>query len=542
MRRAGAHDVDVLLEAVLTIGRSLELEVTLRRLVHAAVDLVDARYGALGVLGDDGFIARFLTVGLSDDEIRAIGHYPRGHGILGELIRHPAPLRLHDLADDPRAAGIPANHPPMHTFIGVPLRVHGQPFGNLYLTEKRGGGDFTDEDQRLLEGLAVAASVAVENARLYDETRLRERLAHANDAVSRRLLAGASRDEVLDVVAAEALQLADADMSLLAVPDPANPETLVVGAAHGTGGEHLDGTVIPEEGTFAREVYVSGRPVVTADASSHPTMSAAFDPADQTGPLAALPLGEPGRTRGVLTVARRRGGIAFSPVVVEALAGFATQAAVALELAERRHDGERLAVLRDRDRIARDLHDLAIQRLYATGLSLQGVSRRLGDSPEAPRIGRAVDEVDETIGLIRTTIRGLQPGAGRTVGLRARIIAEVQAASGALGFPPALRFDGTVDALVPPVTADHLVAVVRESLSNVARHARATTVDVLLRADGDVVLTVSDDGVGMRDDVHLSGIANLADRARELGGTMAVGPCPDGRGTLVRWQVPLARS
>lgn len=531
----------MLLEAVVTIGRSLELETTLRRLVRAAADLVDAKYGALGILGEDGFIARFLTVGLSDDEVRAIGPYPRGHGILGELIRHPAPLRLHDLADDPRAVGVPAHHPPMHTFLGMPLQVHGQPFGNLYLTEKRGGGDFTAEDQRLLEGLAVAASVAVENARLFDEARLRERWSHANDEVSRRLLAGAARDEVLDVVAAEALIVADADLSLLAVPDPGDPESLVVGAAHGVGADDLRGTVIPERGTFAREVYVSGRRAVTTDAASHPTMSAAFHRAEEIGPLAALPLGEPGRTRGVLTVARRRGGIAFSGVVVEALGGFATQAAVALELAERRRDGERLAVVRDRDRIARDLHDLAIQRLYATGLSLQGVGRRLEDSPEAPRIARAVDEVDETIGLIRTTIRGLQPGAGRSVSLRSRVIAEAQAATVPLGFPPALRFDGAVDALVPPATADHLVAVVRESLSNVARHAHAHSVDVLLRADGDVLLTVSDDGVGMADDARLSGLANLADRARELGGTLTVGPCPGGTGTLVRWQVPLER-
>jgi signal transduction histidine kinase len=533
-------DVDVLLEAVLDIGRGLELGPTLQRLVQAAADLADAEYAALGILDAAGRIGQFLTVGMSDTLVHAIGHYPTGRGILGELIRDPRTLRLHDLTAHPRSVGVPANHPDMHTFLGVPLRVHGTPFGNLYLTDKRGGGDFTDADQRRIEALAAAASVAVENARLYDDARLRERWAMASDEISRRLLAGDAPDEVLDVVAMHAAQVAGADVAALTVPDAGG---LVVRAA--VGADDVRGTVVPEEGSFAAEVYDSGLPLVTVDAQADPRAAVALGAsADEIGPFAALPLGGPGRTRGVLSVGRKQGALAFPDVVVEALRAFASQAAVALELAERRLDAERLAVVRDRDRIARDLHDLAIQRLYATGLGLQGVARRLeraDDAEDAARVAAAVDEVDETIGLIRTTIRGLQPPVddARRVGLRSRIIAEVDAASRTLGFAPALRFDGPVDTLVPPVTADHLVAVVRESLSNAARHAQATRVTVLLAAGDDVVLTVTDDGVGMPAAAALSGLANLRRRASELGGTLVLAPGSDGRGTTLRWQVPL---
>ncbi|QAY71761.1 GAF domain-containing protein [Xylanimonas protaetiae] len=527
----------LLLEAVVDVGRGLELGATLQRLVEAAAHLADARYAALGILDDAGHIGQFLTVGMEPGQVSAVGHHPTGRGILGELIRDPRPLRLSDLQQDPRAVGFPPNHPPMHTFLGVPLQVHGAPFGNLYLTGKRGGTDFTDADQRRIEALAAAASVAVENARLYDDARLRERWAVASDEISRRLLAGDAPDEVLDLVAFHAAQVAGADVAALTVPDDAGLRVRAV-----FGADDVLGAVVSAEGSFAGEVYRTGLPVVVVDAAAEPRGAFALGAMDeQVGPLAALPLGEPGHTRGVLSVGRRQGRLAYTDIVVEALQGFAAQAAVALELAEHRRDAERLAVVRDRDRIARDLHDLAIQRLFATGLGLQGVARRLDradDPDDAARVWAAVDEVDETIGLIRTTIRGLQPpdDDARRVGVRSRVIAEVEGAARALGFPPALRFEGPVDALVPPVTADHLVAVVRESLSNVARHAHATRVEVLLSAGEDLTLTVADDGVGIAPGARLSGLANLRTRARELGGTFALGGDP---GTRLRWQVPL---
>lgn len=537
---------ELLLEAVVTVSRGLDLETVLHHIVETAVTLVDARYGALGVLGDDGRIARFLTVGLTDAQIHAIGPYPTGHGVLGELIRHPVPLRLHDLSEHPVSVGFPAHHPPMHTFVGMPLQMHGSPFGNLYLTDKRDGGDFTADDERVLEALASAASVAMENARLYDDAQLRERWARANDRISRHVLAGYSPDDVLSLIGSEAREVADADLTAVSLPDPETGR-LVLRAASGLGAEDRVGAVLPADGTFATITFREGAPMVTHDASTDERAEFSLPLPVDLGPLAAWPLGESGSVRGVLVAARSRGRQAFSPLVVEALGAFAAQAAVALELAEGRADAERLVLLRDRERIARDLHDLAIQRLYATGLSLQRVARTA--PPEvAEQVAAAVDEVDETIALVRTTIYRLQPGeraegsAGRRVGLRSRVITEVDAAGASLGFRVRLRFEGAVDTLVPPEAADHVVAVVREALSNVARHASASRAEVRLSAGDDLVLTVTDDGAGISSDAPCSGLNNLRRRAEELGGvfrTEAASPDADRVGTRLVWYVPL---
>ncbi|MEU4385657.1 GAF domain-containing protein [Promicromonospora sp. NPDC023805] len=538
---------NLLLEVVSTLGRGLELEALLHRIVEAAVELVDARYGALGVLGADGRIARFLTVGMPDDVVAAIGPYPTGHGVLGELIRDPVPLRLHDLSTHSASVGFPAHHPPMHTFVGVPLRVHGSPFGDLYLTDKRGGSDFSAEDERVLEALAAAASVAVENARLYGVARLRERWARANDWISRKVLSGSMPGDVLTLIGSQAREVADADLTIIAVPDPETGR-LVLQSASGLGSEAQVGSVLSADGTFASLTFRTGVPIITDEATTDERAAGlSLDLPVALGPLAVWPLGEAGSARGVLAAARAQGREPFSSVVVEALGAFAAQGAVALELAEGRADAERVALLRDRERIARDLHDLAIQRLYATGLSLQRVARTA--PPEvAKQLATAVDEVDEAITLVRTTIYRLQPvdplvgAGGRRVGLRSRAITAVDAAATALGFDPRLRFEGAVDTLVPPDVAEHVVAVLSEALSNVARHASASRVDVRLTVADDVCLTVSDDGVGIAADAQHSGLRNLARRADELGGSLGVGPTDRDTapvGTRLVWQVPL---
>lgn len=537
---------DVLLEAVLGVSRGLDLESVLHRIVEAAVDLVDARYGALGLLGADKRIQRFLTVGMTDDEVASIGPYPTGRGVLGELIRHPVPLRLPDLSAHVASVGFPAHHPPMRTFVGVPLRVHGSPFGNLYLTDKRGGGEFTAEDERVLEALAAAASVAVENARLYDVARLRERWARANDRISRHVLAGSSPHDVLTLIASEAREVADADVTTTAVPDPTTGR-LVLQSASGLDSESQTGAVLDAGDTFAALTFRTGVLMVTDDAAADERASLTLDLAGPLGPLAVWPLGQPGSARGVLAAGRLRGRPPFSSVVVEALGAFAAQGAVALELAEGRADAERVALLRDRERIARDLHDLAIQRLYATGLLLQRVAR--GTPPEvSEQLTKAVDEVDEAISLVRTTIYRLQAGEphggarARRVGLRSRVITEVDATVAALGFTARLRFEGAVDTLVPPDVAEHVVAVLREALSNVARHAHASRAEVRLAVGDDVVLTVSDDGVGIRPGAPRSGLINLERRAAESGGTLTVTPVsPEAvqTGTRLEWRVPL---
>jgi len=548
--------VDVLLDAVVSMGRGLELETTLHRVVQAAAAVVDARYAALGVLGDGERIARFLTVGMTEAEVRALDPHPAGRGILGELIRGSRPLRIPDVSADPRAVGLPALHPPMRTFLGVPLQVRGAPFGSLYVAEKRGGGEFTPGDQRLLEALASAASFAVENARLYEETRLRERWSRADDEIARRLLSGEDPDTVLDLVASEAIDVAAADSAGIAVPveggeKSADQPVLAVRSAAGTRADLMRGRLLRLPGSLTAKAYLEGRIIVSSDATTDDRAVAASHRDGALGPLAALPLlGRGRRSLGVLVVGRVRGAEPFPTVVIEALGAFANQATVALELAERRADAARLAVVRDRDRIARDLHDLAVQRLYATGLSLQAVDRRLADprplGPEglgdvASRVGESIDQIDETIDLIRTTIRGLRdpgPGGPPRVATRSLLLAETEAATHSLGFAPTVRFEGPVDALVPSTTTGHLVAVLRESLSNAARHARATRVHVSLRVGEDLVLTVVDDGAGIPTDAPRSGLANLERRASELGGSFEVLPGRAG-GTALRWRVPL---
>ncbi len=538
--RATRDRVQSLLDAVLAVGRGLELELVLQRIVDTAAILVDATYAAMGVLGEGGEIVRFLTVGVTPEQIERIGPYPKGRGILGELIRDPRPLRLHDISKHPASFGFPPNHPPMKTFIGVPVRVRDTVFGNLYLTEKRGGADFDDEDEQLLMTLATAAGIAIENARLYGEVRRREHWLKASSEISQRLLSGAETKEVIPLFAAEAMNVADADLAAIAVP-VAGTSRLVVEAAVGLHADQVEGTALPLEGGFASETFRSAKPLVTPDARADERGRLAFDSDGVFGPVLAMPLGEEGHPRGVLLVARRAGSVPFAPSIAETLSAFAGQAAIALELAVSRKDAEQLTVFQDRDRIAKDLHDLAIQRLFATGMTLEGASRLIDNPSAAERVGRAVDDIDETIKLIRTTIFSLQQRDQELEkqSLRARILNEVESATEVLGFAPALRLEGPIDTTVSGQTAENVIAVLREGLSNAARHASPSRVEVSLVAGAEVTLRISDNGVGLPGTVNRRGLRNLAQRAEALGGHLTVRPGAE-RGTLLEWRVPCA--
>jgi signal transduction histidine kinase len=370
---AGPRSLRQLLDAVLSISSDLDLPDTLQRVVEVAAALVDARYGALGVLDQGGTrLSEFLTVGFDDETRARIGHLPEGHGILGLLIVDPRPLRLPDLGEHPDSYGFPPGHPPMRSFLGVPIRVRGTVFGNLYLTDKTTDEVFSDIDEELVVALAGAAAIAIENARLHD--RLRD-----------------------------------------------------------------------------------------------------------------------------------------------------------------------VAVIEDRERIARDLHDTVIQRLFATGLSLQGAAR-LADQPEVTsRIEGAVDDLDLTVRHIRTAIFDLEAIRPAAEGLRSRVIALAADAADVLGFDPRVVFDGPVDSTVPDAVVPELLASLREALANVARHARASRVDVEVRCDDDVVLVVTDDGVGISEGAVGAGghgLANMARRAARAGGSAAVEPGDDG-GTVVVWRAPI---
>ena len=526
-----------LLEAVVAVGGHLELEMVLRQIVEAAVKLVNARYGALGVIGEGGRLAEFVPVGLAEQEIAAIHHWPEGRGLLGELVRNPVPLRLHDLAADPRSSGFPDGHPAMRTFLGVPVRIRDEVFGNLYLTEKLTGGDFDEEDEALVLALAAAAGVAIENARLYAEARRQQQWLQANAEVTRRLLSGDDPGAVLGLVARQALEMSGADLVVLALP--AGHERLVIEHACGDGAPAALGLVLPATSSASGIVMASGKPLAVEDFSTDDQVAPVAREHMPLGPAVLVPLGRPGDVRGVLTAGRHRGALPLSPPAVEMLITFAAQAGIGLELAEHRRDTQRLELLEDRDRIARDLHDQVIQRLFATGMSLQGATALIRDPEGEQRIHQAVDALDETIRDIRSAIFALQSrGDAEPAGLRARILALIDEMGEPLGFTPGLRMAGPLDAGVPPAIAEQLLAALREALANTVKHAHATRADVVVEASEELVLAVRDNGVGLGRPARRSGLANLADRARGLGGSLHT-MSPAGGGTELVWRVPL---
>ena len=533
--------VRALLEAVVAVGGNIELEVVLRQIVEAAVTLVDARYGALGVIGEGGRLAEFIPVGLDEEQIARIHHWPEGRGLLGELISDPRPLRLPDMSAHPRSFGFPEGHPPMKTFLGAPVRIRDEVYGNLYLTEKEGGAEFDEEDEAVLAALGAAAGVAIGNARLYEEARRQQRWLRASGEVTRRLLSGAATGEVLALVMEQALEISGADLVVLALP-VAGRGQLVIEHAVGEGAEEAVGLVLSAAGSVSGMVLDNGKPLSLDDFRNDARVAPVAREHLHLGPAVVVPLGAPGNVRGILTAGRRPGSMPLAPPAVEMLVSFAAQAGVGLELAEHRRDAERFAVFEDRDRIARDLHDLVIQRLYATGMSLEGVSARLGESDSGRRVSAAVDALDETIREIRSAIFSLHARpAVAGPGLRARILEVADEAVGALGFAPALRMSGGLDEDVPAEAGEHLLGALREALSNAARHARAGRVEVTVDVGPELILLVRDDGVGMQGSERRSGLANLAERAGLLGGTLRTGPA-DGGGTELEWRVPLPPS
>ena len=371
--QAGPKQLRRLLDSVLVIGSELDLETVLLRIAEAAVDLVDARYGALGVLDERQIrLVQFITVGIDDEGRAAIGELPQGHGILGLLIVDPRPLRLPDLNEHPDAHGFPPNHPPMATFLGVPIRVRGRVFGNLYLCEKAGGEVFTDVDEEMVVALATAAGVAIDNARL-----------HARTA--------------------------------------------------------------------------------------------------------------------------------------------------------------EIALLEDRERIARELHDTVIQRLFATGLSLQGAIRMTETADIRERVEQAVDDLDATIKQVRSAIFELHTARAPGRSLRQEMLALAAESARSLEFEPRLQFEGPIDTLVDDELGDDVLAVLREALANVARHADAGRVDVSVSVDptGALLVVVRDDGRGVKDGASGGrGLANLIARAEQRGGTCRLERLPAG-GSVLAWRVLL---
>ncbi|MCB5274869.1 Redox sensor histidine kinase response regulator DevS [Arthrobacter sp. SO5] len=523
-----------LLEAVVAVAEDLSLDAVLERVVESACTLLHARFGALGVIGDHRELSHFITVGIDAGLSHKIGPLPTGHGVLGLLISDPRPLRLHDLRRHPESYGFPAHHPPMQSFLGVPVRVRDVIFGNLYLTEKEDGTDFTAEDEGLAVALAAAAGVAIENARLYDDARRRARWLEASMDVSGLMLSN-DRDYTaggLDPIAGRALQESGSQLALLVAPAVTGPGYLVAGVA-GALGSRFTGHTLALDSPLLQGVLDGGEPVVLEDASAlFGEIDAAID-----GPLLAVALSTPGAHHGLLLLARDRDSGHFSRTDIEMGAVFGSHVALALELARVHRLREELLVFTDRDRIARDLHDLVIQRIFAAGLSVQSLTRFTRDELATERIRNITGELDEAIRSLRDTIYSLKSSSDGAELLSGRIRRVTRSTAKSMPFAPRLTLTGPVDAITPD-KADNVVAVVSEGLSNAIRHSGADTISVSVGViKGRVTVVITDNGSGFAEPEKRNGLVNLEDRARMLDGECAITSAPDA-GTSLEWSVP----
>ncbi|MFD5509240.1 GAF domain-containing protein [Streptomyces sp. NPDC127051] len=488
----------VLLEAVLSVGSELELQATLQHIVDSATELCAARYGALGVIDPERLrLTELYTAGLGEAERAAIPRLPDGRtGLFGALITDPRPLMLEDLSEDPRASGFPPGHPPMRSFLGVPIRVHTEVFGNLHLTEKRGGGPFTDEDLALVRVLASQAGIAIGNARLYETARRRERWIEGAAAVTTTLLAGSPAADALMCVAERARLLADAAAGVVLQPTPEGGMEIVAASTHGDPGDLVGTAIAPGSPVLVQ--LLGGEPVFIEDSATDPRMTTHVR--ERFGPSMMLPLQSGGQLIGTLALPRARGGRPYDAVDRLLASQFASQAALALVLADAQHDREQLAIYEDRDRIARDLHDLVVQRLFATEMMLESTKKRSASAPAGDTVGdelgRAVDELDSTIQEVRTAIFALQqPPSDAPTTFRGRVLRETGGAAVLLGFQPSVHFTGAVDALLPEPVAGELLSALRGALAAAHRRSQATSIEVEVDASpARVRLTVTDDG------------------------------------------------
>ena len=526
--------MDALLQAVMAVSSGLDLDATLRQIVHAAIDLVDARYGALGVLGPGGMLEQFVHAGIDDTTRDQIGPLPTGHGLLGVVIEDTKSLRLETLSQHPMSAGFPPHHPPMRSFLGAAVRARGEVFGRLYLTEKNTGAPFSDEDEIVVQALAGAAGVAIDNARLYQRAPRREQLLRATGEVTAQLLSGTNIDQALLLIAGRAAELTGASWALITLPEdpdatPGEITELTVAVCVGTGAELVLGRRIPVNGSTTGAVFSDQVPRNVAGLA----FDLAADSGMALGPALAMPLGTGQALSGVLVAVRSVDSPTFGESELDVLATFADQAGLALQRAENQAAQLELEVLADRDRIARDLHEHVIQRLFGIGLALHGTQRLAKSPAAAARIAEHIDQLNEVVAEVRTAVFDLHTDTAempRLGGVLNTIIEDITAGA---DLHTSVAFSGRID-LIPTDLAQHAQAVLREAVSNAVRHANASELTVTITAGADLIIEVTDNGVGIPDTVARSGLHNLSTRARASDGTLTVDR-PAGGGTHLVW-------
>ncbi|MGF6885147.1 signal transduction histidine kinase [Nocardia sp. GAS34] len=528
--------IDGLVEAMLTVTAGLELDQTLRTIVHTAITLAGARYGALGVRGHDHELVQFIYEGIDDDQRALIGDLPQGRGVLGILIDEPKTIRLDRISDHPASVGFPPNHPPMRTFLGVPIRIRAKVFGNLYLSDKDNEQPFTEDDEVVVQALAAAAGIAIDNAHLYESSRARNAWIAATRDFTTEFLAGAGSHEVLEHLVEHVRKLTASEQALVAIcEDPEVPaenvEFLDIAAAVPSASAPRQ---LPTADTDIGEVFRTG--TARRFAAGHGSEWVG------EGPVLMLPVRTAEAALGVLVTARPKGAPQYADEILELATAFATQAAVAMQLAASREQVQRLSVLADRDRIARDLHDHVIQRLFAVGLNLQGTVPRSSRPDVQERITTSVAELQEVVQEIRTTIFDLHGDHPVLSGLRQRLDEVIRQHTTDAPIATTVRITGPLSKLGITV-ADNVEAVVREAISNAVRHSGADHLSVDVHVGDEITVVVEDDGRGMPLDPASSGLVNLADRAEECGGSFeilpAATPGATGPGTRLRWTAPL---
>ncbi|TRW46325.1 GAF domain-containing protein [Georgenia yuyongxinii] len=548
-------DTSSLLGAAINVASHLDITDALRNFVDRAARLTGAKYAALGVLDARGDTTAFVQVGVTEEEVEVLGHPPRGQGLLG-AIPVDGPLLLDDLTTHPDFGGFPPGHPPMYSFLGVPVRVREQVFGRLYLSEKPGG--FSERDALDMMSLAEAAAVSIENSRLYTEARNRERWISVSQDITTTLLEGTEEEEALEMIAARLREVADADTALIILPSVGDAWACEI--ADGMGARDLLGLVFPPDGR-AMTVLKEGAGMMVDSLTRLRTLR--LKELAQFGAALYAPMMLRGEGRGVILLLRKIGAPEFDESDLAMAESVAGQAALALELAAARHAQDVASLLDERARIGRDLHDLAIQQLFATGMRIENARADMAGRGQAYLAGLledALSGVDEAVKQIRAIVHSLREPDTAVV-LVERLRREASLARTSLGYAPSLIIDvdgtviagdddesalvDTVDNRVDADIADDVVAVVREGMSNAARHAKAASVQVRVSVlgygpTGRVVVDVEDDGAGVDPSVtRRSGLANLAARARRHGGTFAIGVNERGQGSLMSWQAPL---